>query len=270
MRGLAQDRRVSRAGGGGGRRARCARGTRALAAVGVARDRAEDVGPVGGAHRRADLAGRPAERGLAAGGQQQHLIADVEVGQRVGDHEHHAAGVGELAQHRHHLPVQRGVQAGGRLVEDQQRRPGQQFQRHRRALALTAGQLVDAGVAGAWSSRVPRAPACHDLVAVVLGGVRRQPQLGGVHQRLLARSADRAPRRPAAPSRSWSAARRTRRGCRGPRRTPCPWSGACTRRPAGRTSTCRRPTARSPPSACRAARTARCCPAASCCPRSSR
>ena len=80
-------------------------------AVGVTGHMGEDVGPVRRAHRRADLAGRAVERGLTARGQQQHLIADVKIGQRVGDDEHHAAGIGELAQHRHHLAIQRGVQA---------------------------------------------------------------------------------------------------------------------------------------------------------------
>ena len=70
----------------------------------------------------ADLSGRAQVRRLAAGRHQQHLIADVEIGQGVGDHQHHAAGVGELPQHGHHLQVQRGVQTRGRLVEDQQRR----------------------------------------------------------------------------------------------------------------------------------------------------
>ena len=61
-------------------------------------------------------------------------------------HDHHAAGVGQLAQHHHDLVVQRGIQARRRLVEDQQRRPGEQFERDRGALALTAGELVHPGV----------------------------------------------------------------------------------------------------------------------------
>ena len=86
---------------------------------------AEDVGPVGGSHRRADLGRRPAERRFAARGEQQHLIAHVEVGQRVCDHQHHAAGVGKIAQHRHHLAVQRRVQTRCRLVQNEQGRAGQ-------------------------------------------------------------------------------------------------------------------------------------------------
>nr|GLK33682.1 hypothetical protein GCM10017611_05240 [Rhodococcus wratislaviensis] len=38
---------------------------------------------------------------------------------REGD-QNHSTGVGELAQHRHHLSVQRGVESGGRLIENQQ------------------------------------------------------------------------------------------------------------------------------------------------------
>ena len=211
--------------------------------VGIAGDRAEDVGPVGGAHRRADLVGRPAERGLAAGRQQQHLIAHVEVGQRVRDHQHHAAGVGQLAQHRHHLPVQRRVQARGRLVEDQQRRTGQQLQRHRGALALTAGELVDAGVAVLGHLEFLE-HLRDDLFAVVLGGVRRQPQFGGVHQRLVDGQLavhDVVLRHHADPG--------AQRGVLGVdvvalERHRAARSGGCSRRPAARTSTCRRRTGR--------------------------
>ncbi|WP_419691002.1 hypothetical protein, partial [Mycobacterium avium] len=46
----------------------------------------------------------------AAGGDQQDLVAHVQVGHRVGDHQYHPPGVGELAQHQHHLTVQRRVQ----------------------------------------------------------------------------------------------------------------------------------------------------------------
>ena len=62
------------------------------------------------------------------------------------DHQHHTAGVGELPQHQHDLTVQRRVQTGRRLVEEQQRRLGEQFECHRGAFALAAGELVDPGV----------------------------------------------------------------------------------------------------------------------------
>ena len=144
----------------------------AIGLVGVGAHLGEDVGPVGGAHRRADLIGRTQERGLAAGRQQQHLIADVEIGHRVRHHQDNAAGVGELAQHHHHLPVQRRVQTRGRLVENQQRRPGEQLQRHRGALALAAGQLVDPGV-GVLGQLEFLEDLGDDLGAVGLAGVGR-------------------------------------------------------------------------------------------------
>ena len=101
-------------------------------------------------------------------------------------HQHHAAGVGELAQHQHHLAVQRRIQAGGRLVEEQQRRLGQQFQRDRRAFALPAGELVDAGV-GVLGQVEFLEHLRDDLGAFLFAGVRRQSQLGGVTQRLVDR-----------------------------------------------------------------------------------
>ena len=101
-------------------------------------------------------------------------------------HEHHATGVGQLAQHRHDLVVQRRVQARGRLVEDQQRRPGEQFQRHRGAFALAAGQLVDPGV-GVLGQLEFLEHLRDDLGAVGFAGVGRQPQFGGVAQRLVDR-----------------------------------------------------------------------------------
>ncbi len=92
----------------------------AIGFVRVGADLGEDLGPVGGTHRVADLLGRAAVGRLAAGGHQQHLVADVQVGQRVRHHQHHTTGIGQLAQHRHDLQVERGVQAGRGLVEDQQ------------------------------------------------------------------------------------------------------------------------------------------------------
>ncbi|CPA04678.1 Uncharacterised protein [Mycobacterium tuberculosis] len=49
--------------------------------VWVVGDGAEDVGPVRGPHDRTNLSRWPTERGLAAGGQQQNLVTDVQVGQ---------------------------------------------------------------------------------------------------------------------------------------------------------------------------------------------
>ena len=156
----------------------------AVHCVWVGADLSEDVGPVGGAHRGADLARRPAERGLAAGGQQQHLIAHIQIGQRVGHNDDDTAGVGELAQHGHHLPVQRRVQPRGGFVEDQQRRAGQQLERHRCAFALPAGQVVHPGLRVIGHLEFREHLSGHQ-VTVLFAGVRRQPQLGGITEGLL-------------------------------------------------------------------------------------
>jgi hypothetical protein len=102
----------------------------------------------------------------------------------VGDHQHHAAGVGELAQHQHDLTVQRGVQTRRRLIEQQQRRLGEQLERHRRAFALPAGELVHPGV-GVFGQVEFLEHLGDDLGPFLLAGVGRQPQLGGVAQRLV-------------------------------------------------------------------------------------
>ncbi len=82
----------------------------AMGRIGIGVDSKENIGPVGGAHDAGDVTGRPTIGGLAAGGQDQHLVAHVEVGQAVGHQDHHPARVGELSQPRHDLAVQRWVQ----------------------------------------------------------------------------------------------------------------------------------------------------------------
>ena len=72
----------------------------AVGFLGIGAHLAEDLGPVGGAHRLTDLVGRAAVCRLAAGGHQQNLVARVQVGQHVRHHDHHPAGVGQLAQHQ--------------------------------------------------------------------------------------------------------------------------------------------------------------------------
>ena len=101
-------------------------------------------------------------------------------------HDHHAAGVRQRTQHHHDLVVQRGVQARRGFVEDQQRRSGKQFERHRGALALTAGQLVHPGVAVFGQIELFE-HLRDDLGAVGFVGVGGQPQFGGVAQRLVHR-----------------------------------------------------------------------------------
>ena len=101
-------------------------------------------------------------------------------------HDHHPAGVGQLAQHHHDLVVQRRIQTRCRLVEDQQRRPGQQLERDRRPFALPTGQLVHPGI-GVLGQVELFEDVGDDLGAIALGGVGWQPQFGGVAQRLVDR-----------------------------------------------------------------------------------
>ena len=90
--GAAGDRRPRR----GRRCVRAAAGQKvAVGRFGVGADSGEQIGPVGAAQSGTDVVGWAAVGGLAAGGQKQHLIADVQVGQAVGDHQHDAPGVGE-------------------------------------------------------------------------------------------------------------------------------------------------------------------------------
>ena len=102
------------------------------------------------------------------------------------DDQHHTTGVGQLAQHHHHLAVQRRVQPGGRLVEDQQRRSGEQFQGHRGAFTLTAGELVHPGF-GVFGQLEFLEDLGHDLLSVGFAGVGWQPQFGGVAECLVDR-----------------------------------------------------------------------------------
>ena len=142
---------------------------------GVGGDAGEQVGPVGAAQRGADLVCWPAVGGLAAGGQKQHLITDVQMGQAVGP-----PSVGQPAQHGHHLAIQRRIQPGGRLIEDEQRRPGQQFHCHRRAFALPAGQPINASVGMTGQLQLLQHPIHRG--GALLGAGLRQPQLRGESQ----------------------------------------------------------------------------------------
>ena len=101
-------------------------------------------------------------------------------------HDHHATGVGQLPQHHHDLVVERRVEARSRLVEDQQRRPGEQLERHRGALALSAGELFHPGV-GVFGQVELFEDLRDDFRSVGLAGVGRQSQFGGVAERLVDR-----------------------------------------------------------------------------------
>ena len=158
----------------------------AVGFVGVGAHLGEDLGPVGGAHRPTDLVGRAAVGRLAAGSHQQHLVADVQVGQQCVTTITTRPASANWRSIVMTWLIQRRIQTRGRLVEDQQRRPGQQLERHRGAFALSAGQLVDAGI-GVLGQVEFFEHLGYDLGAVGFAGVRRQPQLRGVAQRLVDR-----------------------------------------------------------------------------------
>ena len=87
------------------------------------------------------------------------------------------------AQQPHHARLEARVEAGRRLVEEQQARAAEQLGRHAGALALTAGERPDARV----RMLVERQLVHHPLDArldVAGRGVARQPQAGRVAERL--------------------------------------------------------------------------------------
>ena len=91
----------------------------------------------------ASRGGRAEERQPPPGGQHRHLVAPVGVGRVMRGQDHGGAGLGEPAKRPHQLGAASRVEAGRRLVEEEQRRPGEQFGRDRGPLALAAGQLAD-------------------------------------------------------------------------------------------------------------------------------
>lgn len=95
------------------------------------------------------------------------------------DDDDDAARVGEAAQGRHDLSVERGVETRGRFVEDEQGRACEQLQRHRCAFALPAGEAIDAGVGMLGQLQLVENPGDHHFT-VGAGGVRWQPELCGI------------------------------------------------------------------------------------------
>ena len=71
-----------------------------------------------------DLAGRPEVHRLAACRQDQDLVRPIDVVLIVGHHHHRAARVprtrpvSQSRQQLHHVTIQLGIQAGGRLIEE--------------------------------------------------------------------------------------------------------------------------------------------------------
>jgi len=117
--------------------------------------------------------------------QQHDEVAGVDVLQGVGDADHGlVVAPGQLGEQLHHLLVGAGIQAAGHLVQEQDVGIGHQLHRQTDPLELAAteglrgvhrhGRLVG-------QSHLLQHPA-HVLGDLLGGGVRRQPQAGGVAQ----------------------------------------------------------------------------------------
>ena len=119
---------------------------------------------------------------LAARHQDEHPVADAQVGDAVRDHDDRPPVLGQAGHHLHHGLVQAGVQAGRGLVEEQQRRFGEQLERDIDALLLAAGQRRRARL-----GVLPKRQLAQHLVdpAGPFGraGVPGEPELGRVSQR---------------------------------------------------------------------------------------
>ena len=151
-------------------------------AVRVPLEGLEHLGPAGLAEVGEPFLGRPVVGDPPAGDQDEQPVAGIQVVHAVGDDDDRPAVVGQVPHLLHDRLVQARVQARGRLVQEQQRRLGQQLLRHVDPLELAAGQPVGAGVG------VPgQAQLAHHLVdpAVPFGrlDVGGEPELGRVLQR---------------------------------------------------------------------------------------
>ena len=151
-------------------------------AVRVPLEGLEHLGPAGLAEVGEPFLGRAVVGDPPAGDQDEQPVAGVQVVHAVGDDDDRPAVVGQVPHLLHDRLVQARVQARGRLVQEQQRRLGQQLLRHVDPLELAAGQPVGAGVG------VPgQAQLAHHLVdpAVAFGrlDVGGEPELGRVLQR---------------------------------------------------------------------------------------
>ena len=90
--------------------------------------------------------GRAEVRQVAAAREEHDLVAHGDVLGGVRCHEDGAAGVGELPQQSHHLPVGRGVEAGRGLVQEEDTRLGEQLHADAAALTLPAAHAMDGKV----------------------------------------------------------------------------------------------------------------------------
>ena len=150
--------------------------------VRVAFEVLEHLGPASLAEVAESFLGRAVESDPPAGDEDQQPVTGVQVVDAVRDDDDRPAVMGQVPHLFHDRFVQARVETRGRLVEEQQRRLGQQLLRDVDPLELPAGQPVRArlGVLG-------QAELAHHLIdpAVPLGGlgVGGKAELGRVLQR---------------------------------------------------------------------------------------
>jgi hypothetical protein len=155
-------------------------------AVGLGLEGLEHLGPARLAEVAQALLGRPEVGDLAPGHQDQEAVAQVQVGHAVGHHDDRAAVMGQLGHLLHDRLVQARIQPGGRLVQVQQRRLGQQLEGHVDPLLLAAGHGRDARL-GVPGQRQLLQDLGDPALALALAGVGREPELGCEAERAIGR-----------------------------------------------------------------------------------
>ena len=148
-------------------------------------EQVEDLGVVAAAEVVEYAGGRAEVRDPAARCHDQDVVAYIERQDRVGDHHDDPAVVGQGAELAHHLEVQARVEPGRGLVEEEQRRGGEQLGGDRDPLALAARELGADPVVEALLELELLGDRLHPREPLLRAGVGRQPELGGVPQRLL-------------------------------------------------------------------------------------
>ena len=100
----------------------------------------------------------------------------------MGHDDHCAAGVGEISEQEHQRAFETRIESGGRLVEQQQRRLGDQLGGHVHALAFATREELDAAVDPLGETELLEhlVEAC---LSLGLGDVGREPQSLGVAER---------------------------------------------------------------------------------------
>ena len=142
----------------------------------------EDLGPAVQGEVPQPVGRSPEVGDLAARHQDQEPVADAQVGDAMRDHDDRPAVLGQPGHHLHHGLVQPGVQAGGGLVEEQQRRLCEQLERDVDALLLAAGQRRCACL-GMLRERQLAQHLVDPAGSLGRARVPREPELGRVPQR---------------------------------------------------------------------------------------